>query len=119
MFGGDPTDIPVTANQATYMLLDTESPTGSVVIAYGAVSTVNASVTLTIAAQDASGIVQMCVSNTTVCSAWEGYQQTKVWDLLGGDGMKTVYVWFMDGVGNVNSIPVSDSILLDTDGDGA
>ena len=31
-----------------------------------------------------------------------------------GDGTKTVYVWFKDTVGNANTSPYSDTIILDT-----
>ena len=61
-----------------------------------------------------SGVSQMCISNTGSCSSWEAYAASKPWTLSGGDGNKTVYVWFKDNPGNIDGTPYSDSILLDT-----
>jgi len=92
-------------------------PVGSVVINGGVVSTQFAAVTLTLSASDSGGIIEMCVSNTPSCSSWEPYATSKAWVLIPGDGTKTVYVWFKDGDGDVNSTPYSDSIEL-AGGDG-
>ncbi|MEK6837896.1 MAG: fibronectin type III domain-containing protein, partial [Nanoarchaeota archaeon] len=56
----------------------------------------------------------MCISNTNSCSSWETYATSKAWTLTSGDGTKTVYVWFKDSVGNANTSPYSDLIILDT-----
>jgi hypothetical protein len=58
----------------------------------------------------------MCLSNKSGnCKPWIPYVKTvKNWILSKGDGTKTVYVWFKDGQGNVNTEPYSDDILLDT-----
>ena len=94
---------------------DTTPPTGSITINSGAAYANILSVTLTLSASDNSGSVsQMCISNTTSCTAWETYAGSKAWTLTTGDGTKTVYVWYKDGAGNANTSPYSDSIILDT-----
>jgi hypothetical protein len=97
------------------IILDTTAPTGSVMINGGATYTNTTAVNLTLSSNDTgSGVSQMCISNTTSCSSWEAYATSKSWTLPSGDGDKTVYVWFKDTVGNANSIPYSDTIILDT-----
>lgn len=94
---------------------DTTPPTGSISINSNAIYSKSTSVTLTISAtDDSSGVSQMCISNTASCSSWESYATSKVWTLPSGDGTKTVYIWFKDTVGNANTSPYSDSIVLDT-----
>ena len=58
----------------------------------------------------------MKVSNTNNFSsiAAEAYNTVKSWVLSTGDGLKTVYAWFKDTVGNWNTSSYSDSITLDT-----
>jgi hypothetical protein len=56
----------------------------------------------------------MCISNANSCSAWETYTKSKPWTLPPGDGVKTVYVWFQDRVGNTNVTPFTGQITLDT-----
>jgi len=90
---------------------DTTPPTGSVVIDNGAAAVKSSLVTLTIAASDASGVTQMCVSNTTACTAFATFAATKTWSLASGDGTKTVYVSLKDSKGNVSK--VSDTIVRD------
>lgn len=97
----------------TFGSSDLTPPSGSVSISNGAAYTALTSVTLTLSASDLSSVSQMCVSNTT-CSSWETYATSKSWTLSSGDGEKTVYVWFKDGAGNINTTPYSDSIILDT-----
>jgi Metallo-peptidase family M12/Fibronectin type III domain/Putative binding domain, N-terminal len=93
---------------------ETTPPAGSIVINSGAAATRSVSVTLTLDATDASGVSQMCISNTTACSSWVAYTVTKSWTLPSGSGTKTVYVWFRDKWGNQNASPFSTSIILDT-----
>ncbi len=94
--------------------IDGTPPQGSISINNNAAYTNSTSVTLTISASDPSGISEMCISNTTSCSTWEAYTTTKPWTLLSGDGTKTVYAWFKDNVGNANTTPYLDTIILDT-----
>jgi hypothetical protein len=89
-------------------------PTGSITINSGDVSTNSRTVTLALSCSDASGCSQVCISNTSVCSSWQSYSLTKSWTLTAGDGTKTVYAWFKNGVGIENTSPYSDSIVLDT-----
>jgi len=93
---------------------DTTPPTGSVTINNNAAYANTTSVTLTLTASDNSGSVsQMCISNTSSCTAWETYGTTRAWTLLTGDGTKTVYVWYRDAAGNT-STSCPDTIILDT-----
>jgi len=96
------------------IILDTTSPTGSIVIDGGNVSTLSTSVSLTIAASDGTGVgsIKMCVSNTNgpvdkdTCpgtDGWEDLATPKAWTLTAGEATKTVYIWFKDGLGNVSS----------------
>ncbi len=95
--------------------VDNQAPTGSVVINGGATATKSRSATLTLSASDPSGVTQMRFSNSgTSFSAAEPYTATKVWTLSSGAGTKTVYVQFKDAAGNWSSLPISDSIVLDT-----
>ena len=94
---------------------DANPPTGSIVINGGAEATKSTSVTLTLTASDDSGgTIQMCISNTTSCTSWTTFAATKRWTLTSGNGTKTVYAWFKDKWGNKNTIPYSDTIILDT-----
>lgn len=91
---------------------DTTPPTGSVVIDGGAFAVKTGNVTLTISGSDASGVTQMCVSNTSVCTTFSAFATTKTWVLASGDGTKTVFVSLKDMAGNVTML--SDTILRDT-----
>jgi hypothetical protein len=91
-----------------------DPPTGSVVINKGAGYTKSAAVTLSLSASDASGVSQVCVSNTTTCTLWSVFAATRSWTLPLGNGQKTVNVWFKDRLGNANTAPYTASIVLDT-----
>ncbi|MCK6548347.1 S8 family serine peptidase [Myxococcota bacterium] len=86
-------------------------PSGSITIDGGAGVRATA-VTLTIAATDDVGVTEMCISNTTSCTAWLAYSTTRAWTLTSGDGTKTVYATFRDAQGRVSD-RVSDTIVLD------
>lgn len=98
----------------TFTLVDTEAPTGTLVINGGALSTTFTGVRLALSAQDASGkVTRMRFSNDgTTWSDWETYADSKSWTLSNGDGLKMVKAQFMDEIGN-SSVPVSASITLD------
>jgi hypothetical protein len=70
-------------------------------------------VTLTVSATDNSGsVASMRFSNDAASwSGWEPYGTTKSWSLTAGEGLKTVYVQFMDLAGNASG-SYSDSITL-------
>ena len=90
-------------------------PTGTISVNNGAASTNNTSVTLTISCNDTgSGCSQMQFSNDNASwSTAEAYATSKAWALSAGDGLKTVYVKFMDNAG-IWSTAYSASIVLDT-----
>jgi LPXTG-motif cell wall-anchored protein len=89
-------------------------PAGSITIDSGAATTNSTTVTLTLSCSDSTGCTHMCISNTSSCSSWESYSSTKTWTIPLGDGTKTVYARFRNGVGNENISPYSDSIILDS-----
>jgi alpha-tubulin suppressor-like RCC1 family protein/flagellar hook assembly protein FlgD len=102
------------AGNQIYIGNDTTPPTGTITINNGVATTNNATVTLTLNALDSqSGIYRMQFSNDNQnWSSEEAYATTKTWNLDSIDGTKTVYVKFMDLVGN--SSVYSGSITLDT-----
>ncbi|GAA2133766.1 Ig-like domain-containing protein [Nocardioides bigeumensis] len=97
---------------------DPTAPSGSVVIDGGATITDASAVTLGLAASDpaafTTGLTHMRFSNDgTTWSALQPYATTAAWTLSAGNGTKTVWVQYADGVGNL-SAPASDTIVLDT-----
>lgn len=90
-----------------------DAPTGSVKINAGALRTRTLAVTLTLAAADASGVTQMCISGTTTCTTWVAYTTTAAFTFAAGEGTRTVRAWFRDKWGNT-SLDASASILVDT-----
>ena len=93
---------------------DLTAPAGSILIAGGAEYTNSGAVALALSAADPSGVAEMCLSDTPSCSSWEAYAASKPWTLPAGSGSKIVYAWFRDALGNVNDVPLSDTIILDT-----
>jgi hypothetical protein len=95
---------------------EADAPAGTVVINADAEWTKSATVSLALAAEDASPPIQVCVSNTASCSSWTAFVETRNWTLSSGNGLKTVRVWFRDTWGNTTpaAAPVSDTIGLDT-----
>lgn len=97
------------------IILDTAGPTGSVVINNGVAGTNGTGVALSIDASDlGTGVAKMRLSNDNVTfTQWESFNGSKPWILLGGDGIKTVYVQFMDKAGFSSAI-YGDTIIIDT-----
>lgn len=97
------------------LLPDSTPPTGSIVIDGGAQYAMSTAVTLALSATDSgSGVSQMRFSNDgSAWTSWESYAASKPYTLPAGDGLKTVYVQYKDGAGNISS-SYNDSILLDT-----
>jgi len=93
--------------------IDKTQPTGSIIINDGAASTATTSVTLKLAATDAtSGIANVRFSNDSVTySPWQGYSTSTSATLTSGDGTKTVYAQFRDTAGLI-STTYSDTINL-------
>ncbi|MCA9973523.1 MAG: hypothetical protein KC425_25065 [Anaerolineales bacterium] len=97
------------------IVLDTTGPTGTLLINGGDPFAAAAGVTLDLSASDAGiGVADMRFSDDgSSWSAWQAYAASAGWTLPGGDGGKTVYAQFRDGLGNV-SAAVQDTIELDT-----
>ena len=105
------------------VVLDADPPTGSIVINGGVAYTTNPNVTLTLSGTDTgSGVSQMRFSNDGISwTGWEPYATSKPWTLASGNGIKAVYVRYLDSAGNPSGI-FSNTILLtkiimDFDGD--
>lgn len=100
----------------TGIRLDKTAPIGSVVINNGAKQTASISVTLTLTATDnISGVDKIKLSNTADLSSstWIAFLQTEPWQLISGDGNKTVYYQIRD-FANLTSIEYSATIILNT-----
>ncbi len=93
---------------------DGAAPAGTVIIDGNAPYTNTLNVGLTLSATDPSGVSEMCISNDPSCTSWQPYATSQAWTLTPGDGSKTVYVRFRDGVGNANVVPLTDQIGVDT-----
>lgn len=96
-----------TASVAVRVTVDKTKPTGRIKINNGAATTRSRTVTLALSATDpapASGVAQMCVANTTTCTAWQTYGASKRWTLKSGTaGTRTVWVRYKDRAGNVSA----------------
>lgn len=94
---------------------DVVPPVGSVVINDDGLYTESTSVTLTITAKDNSAETpQMRLSsNNTFWTSWQNLTSPYGWTIGSSDGLKTVYVQFRDGEGNVSQ-SYTDTIYLDT-----
>jgi gliding motility-associated-like protein len=104
------TNVPYTTGEV--YTIDKTSPTGSLSINSDATITNNATVTLTTSASDASGTIQMRFSHNGISwSADEALAVSKNWTLSAGDGLKNVYVQYVDAAGNVAGY--NKSITLD------
>ena len=93
----------IVSSPTTLFAVDTTAPTGAITINGGATSTIDASVILTLSAQDAtSGVAQMRFFDFT-WGNWEDYSTSKPWTFTEGNGYKTVYVQFRDNAGLVSA----------------
>ncbi len=102
------------ADADTATLVDTDAPTGTLIINGGALATTSPQVALSLAAQDVSGTVaQMRFANDGTWDAWQPYAGTAGWSLTAGDELKTVFVQFKDVAGNVTP-PITQTITLDS-----
>ncbi len=108
------------------IILDTKPPTGNILVNDGAEFTGPTDVTLTLQASDSlSGMVpggQMTLSNDgRTWSPPTPYRTSMKWGfkVYGGnesEEVKTVYVKFMDAIGNWTPQPATDTITLDATG---
>ena len=97
------------------IILDTVVPAGSILINSGDVYTTSQTVTLTIAATDAtSGVNQMMIAEDSdfLSASWVSYATSSSFDLSGGDESKTVAIKFIDNASN-ESISYLDTIIFD------
>ena len=111
----------VTSPITDSIVLDRQPPSGSLVIDSGATYANQITVTLSLAAADAtSGMGDMRFSNDGAdWSPWEAYATGDQWLLDGAaDGVKTVFAQFRDLAGNASS-SVTDTIILDRTPPGA
>lgn len=106
------------------IVLDVTPPAGSVTINGGSSITNSISVTLTLSASDnnlVAGYYKSNLSNTPLANAagWvavpqgASYSNTISHNLPRGSGLKTVYVWYRDFLGNI-SRAFSNTIMLDS-----
>ena len=94
----------------TQIIVDTEGPTGSLLINGGQTYTTATNVTLTLSAYDPAGVAQMRIqSDSGVWGAWQPYQSPLPYTFTSpGDGVKTVSVQYEDELGNVGDIYSDD-----------
>ena len=94
--------------------VDLTVPTGSVLINGGAELTAAKVVSLSLAASDRYGVVEMRISETPEFDGadWVPFTTSNAWSVSDGDGLKYVYVTFKDSNGWVSKV-MNDSILLD------
>ena len=104
---------------------DITAPAGGALnINGGAVYTKSATVTVSLSATDSIGVTGYYISTSsstpsasasgwTTVTSTTSYSESVSYTLSGGDGSKTIYVWFKDSGGNISS-SASDSITLDT-----
>jgi len=103
---------------------DTTAPTGFLNINSGASYTNSTTVTLNLSATDSVGVTGYYISETlsypsASASGWvsvastTSYSANVSYSFSGGDGSKTVYVWYKDAAGNV-STAYAHTITLDT-----
>jgi hypothetical protein len=108
-----PTPAPSSGGGGGGGVTDTTPPTNtSISINSGVASTTSSAITLTLGA---TGANQMMISNNSDFSGaeWETYTTSKNWNLIAGEGEKTVYAKFKDSYNNI-STAVQDSIILIT-----
>jgi len=97
---------------------DTTPPTGNLKIVGNAMYTKLSNIFLQISGSDPSGVAKIKLSNLPnfATASESNFGTTKQWTLSNGDGVKTVYLWLQDGVGNWTpaTSPITSEITLDT-----
>lgn len=93
--------------------LETAAPSGGIQVNGGSDYTSSISVVLSLSADDSgSGVVEMRLSNDGAnWTPWQPFADSQTWELLPGDGAKTVFVRYRDDAGN-ESATYSDAIVL-------
>jgi hypothetical protein len=103
--------------QSVSIKIDKTEPTASVLINNGDTYSSTTMVTLSLTYSDAaSGVSEVRYSNDGFwdTEAWEDHATTKNWNLISGDGEKTVYYQTKDYAGKLSPITY-DEIILDTE----
>lgn len=111
-----------TAASTATITLDKTGPTGAVVIAGGAANTSSSNVSVDVTATDPNGVAEVRMANQgstdvnglldDASATTSTYAATKSWTLAaGGNGIRTVYVQWKDGLGNWSGVS-SDTINL-------
>ncbi len=97
--------------------VDTTAPTGTISINNGDDETNVLGVTLSLTGDDGSGsgVTSVLVSNTAdfAGATSRPFAASIPWTLTDGEGEKTVYVKFVDALGNTSASAVSDTITFD------
>jgi hypothetical protein len=96
------------------IVLDTEKPTGTIVINDGEELATSKQVTITLDAEDENGVSHVLLSNDAnfITGIWQSHNETLSWTLGDLLGEVTVYAKFKDSAG-LESEPVTDTIILD------
>ncbi|MBI4691742.1 MAG: fibronectin type III domain-containing protein [Nitrospirae bacterium] len=113
-----------TGTTASARPTDSTAPTGSLTINSNAGYTNATSVTLNLSASDSFGVTGYYLSTNSTTpyasavgwaaiSSVTSYSANISYTVTGGDGTKTLYVWYKDAIGNVSNT-YSDAIVLDT-----
>jgi hypothetical protein len=96
------------------IVLDTVGPTGSISVASGSPYATSTTVAVTVPALDSrSGVSTVALSNDGTTWISKPYAAATSWQLLAGDGTKTVWAKWRDGAGNWSTAK-TDAIVLDT-----
>jgi len=95
--------------------IDSKRPTGDITINNGNQTTYDPNVILSLSAKDlGSGLTDMYISEdpkTPEESGWEAFKEEKEYQFSSDIGLKTIYVWYRDEVGQT-SLAIEDSIEL-------
>ncbi len=101
------------------LLLDTEPPTGTVLINGGDEYADSPTLEVRVLAEDAtSGVVAVRLSEDGVTwGPWENHTgEAFEFNLSAGDGQRTVHVQLRDGASLVSVVAINDTVMLDTIG---
>ena len=95
------------------IVLDTNAPTGSILISGGSLTTPFVAVSLSVPASDAlSGVSQVALSNDGSSWTTRAYGPTQSWVLASGTGTQSVHAKWKDGADNWSAIK-TDTIVVD------
>jgi len=102
-------------NISDHIILDMTSPTGTLSINNGSSHTITTLITLDLNGSDANPVKKMRLSEDgSAWGMWEDYSGSRDYSLPIGDGVKSMFIQFMDAANLVSMEPITDSIILDT-----